>query len=572
MTTRVKPVVKRSGRPDWGGGDRRTLLVNLGFTAAIVLSLLILVGYGAWNWYESHYGAAATVNGVTVTNDELVARAKIETFRIDYTESRIRTLQLEGKLDDTSASQQLAYLEQRRQSIAPIAQERLIDIELQKQLAAENGVTVSDAEIQARFTEEQTIQEDRHAWVIEVKPENDPATGAPGDAQKAAAKAKADAALADLKAGKSWDDVAKAVSTATSAPQAGDLGWITSDVNLDKPFLDAVFAAAKDVPTAVITGDDGIYRIGRVSEIEAAHVDPTYLTSLQDAKISEADYLKAVRADVVTKKLGDMVVADLSKPAPQRHVLQLYVSLDSSADTSAVKVRHILISPNHDPTAAQTLAETDPAWKTAEDEANAIYQEVLADPSKFDALAREKSDESAAKTTGGKLPYYDITATIDPAFGKAIFATGLKNGQILAPVRSAFGWHVIQFMHPYGDGDPAWMATWKQQAENGTDFAALARDNGEGAEAAKGGDIGWVAKGQLSKDQEDAIFATQVGGISAVVTTSSGYYLWKVVSEETRTPTADQIAIFTSNGFSDWYQAKKDAATITRASTTAAGG
>ena len=54
--------------------------------------------------------------------------------------------------------------------------------------------------------------------------------GAPTAAQTAAAKAKAEAAVKDLQGGKSWEDVAKTVSTDTAtAAQAGDLGFLTSD-------------------------------------------------------------------------------------------------------------------------------------------------------------------------------------------------------------------------------------------------------------------------------------------------------------------------------------------------------
>ena len=71
----------------------------------------------------------------------------------------------------------------------------------------------------------------------------DRATGEvePTPAAIAAAKAKADAALRDLQSGKTWDEVAKTVSTDTStAPQAGDLGWLNAeDSQADEAFLAA---------------------------------------------------------------------------------------------------------------------------------------------------------------------------------------------------------------------------------------------------------------------------------------------------------------------------------------------
>jgi parvulin-like peptidyl-prolyl isomerase len=567
MTLRAKPVVKGPGRSGWHSDDRRTFLTNLGFIVAIVASVLILIGYAGFSWYDDHFGAAATVDGTTVTKDQLRARLQVETFRINYTEARIRTLNTAGRLSDASMTSQIQFLEQRRQSLASIALERLIDIVIQAKLAVEEGVTVTDADVDAQLTVEKTLAEQRHSWVIEVTPANNPATGKPGDVEKAAARNKANAALAELKAGKAFEDVAKAVSTATSGAQGGDLGWLPKDSGYDEAFMTALYAAPVNADTAVIEGDDGTYRIGRVTEVAPAQADDTFQTQLDDANIKLADYRTVIKADLIRKDLDAKVVADLSKPSKQRHVLQILMTSGLTAAADTVKVRHILISPKHDPNAAQSLPQTDPAWKTAKDEATAIYNEVVADPTKFDELARTKSDEGSAKTTGGKLPFYDATSGVDPAFLAAIQAPGLKPGQILPPVQSSFGWHVIQFMRPIGAGDEEWMKGLKTQIDGGADFAQIARDQGEGDESGEGGDIGWIAVGQLGEDKEKAIFAAPVGGTSDVVSVASeGVYLWKVVAEEVRPPTKEQLTTFKNGAFTNWYAAKKALVKITRAS------
>jgi parvulin-like peptidyl-prolyl isomerase len=565
MTLRAKPVVKGPGRSGWHSDDRRTFLTNAGFVIAIVASVLILVGYAGFKWYDDHFGAAATVDGTTITKDQLRSRIQVETFRINYTEARIRTLTTAGRLSDASQTSQIQFLEQRRQSVASIALERLIDIVIQAKLAGEEGVTVSDADIDAQLTLERTLAEQRHSWVIEVTPANNAETGKPGDVEKAAARDKANAALADLKAGKAWEDVAKAVSTATSAAQGGDLGWLPKDSGYDETFMTALFAANVNEDTAVIEGDDGTFRIGRITEIAAAQPDDTFETQLDDASIKLADYRTVIKADLIRKDLDAKIVADLSKPSKQRHVLQIFMSSGLTAAADTVKVRHILISPKHDAQGASTLPADDPAWKTAEDEANEIYNEVVADPTKFDELARTKSDESSAKTTGGKLSFYDATSGLDQAFADAITAPGLVPGQILKPVKSSFGWHVIQFMRPIGAGDEAWLKGLKTQLEGGADFAQVARDQGEGDEAAQGGDLGWIAVGQLEEAKEKAIFATPVDGLSDVLSVANeGVYLWKVVAEETREPSKEQLAIFKNSAFTNWYAAKKLLVKITR--------
>ncbi|HSO30115.1 MAG TPA: peptidylprolyl isomerase [Candidatus Sulfomarinibacteraceae bacterium] len=564
MTLRARPVTRGSGRSGWNSGDRRTFLLNLGFAIAIALSALILIGYVAWSWYDDHFGAAATVDGTVITNDQLRTRFAIESFRIDYTESRVRTLQAAGRISDATATSQIEFLEQRRSSLPALSIERLIDVALQSKLAAEAGLTVTEAEIDAGFREEATTEEARHAWVIEVQPEDDTGTGEPGDAEKAAAKAKAEKALADLKAGKSWDEIAKTVSTAASAAQNGDLGWMPKESGYDEAFMTAVFAAAQGEPTVVVEGADGIYRIGRVTEIAPESVDASFEARIIDEEIKLEDYREAVRGDLIRTKLSDKVVADMSKPSLQRQVAQIFIA-EGTPMPDGVKVRHILVSPKDDPSGAGTLPDTDPAWAAAEAEAKAVYDELVKDPSRFDQRARALSDEGSAVTTGGKLPFFDPTSSIDPAFAEAIFKDGLEPGDLIPPFKSSFGWHVAQFMRPYGDGDQAWMETLRQQAVDGADFAQLARDQGEGEEAEHGGDIGWVAVGQLSEALQVPIFLARIGDMTEVVNVQGeGVYLFKVLAEEERAATAEQIAAFEESGFENWYAAKKAAADITR--------
>lgn len=569
MTLRAKPVVRGPGRSGWNSGDRRTFLLNLGFVVAIATSVLLFVGYAAWTWYDDHFGSAASVDGTTITKDQLRTRYAVESFRIDYTASRIRTLQAAGRISEATAASQVQFLEQRRSSLPALTLERLIDVALQARLAAEAGITVSEADIDAQFTNEATTDEERHAWVIEVEPEKDPETGQPGDAETAAAKARAQKALADLRSGKSWEDVAKTASTSASAAQNGDLGWLPLQSGYDEPFMTAIFAAAQGQPTDVIQGDDGVFRVGRVTEIAAASVDATFTSRIEDAEIKMAAYREAVRGDLIRQKLSDKIVADLSASSLQRHVLQVFLA-PGTPTPDGVKVRHILFSPKDDPSGAGALAETDPAWAAAEAEAKVSYEELKKDPTKFDQMARARSDEGSATTTGGKLPYFDPTSAIDTKFAEAIFKDGLKPGDLIAPFRSSFGWHVVQFMRPYGQGEKVWLEAVRQEAVDGADFAELARDQGEGAEAAEGGDIGWVAVGQLGDLKEAPIFETSIGGISDVVQIpEEGVYLFKVLAEEQREPTKEQIAIFRDSGFSNWYSAKKAAADITRSGSAA---
>ncbi len=474
-----------------------------------------------------------------------------------------------GQLTEAQGQEQIDSLNSTRQQLAGIALERVIDSKLQARLATEEGVTTTPADVDARLLEEATTPEQRHGWVIELAPEVDPGASEPSTAQTAAARTAAEAALEQIQDGKAWEDVAKTVSTdpVTSA-QGGDLGWLQAeDTQIDEPFLTALFEAEANAPTEVIAGADGIYRIGRVTEISEETVDDAYQAKLTNDGIDLTKYRAVVLADVIHTKLEDKIVADVTGPGPQRQVEEIFIAQAAEGlGADAVKTRHILYSPGDDPSTASTIEADDPAWAAAEEEAQDAYDRLLADPDLFDSIARAESDEGSAQGSagsGGKLPYFDSASGIDEAFKAAILAPGLKAGDIIKPIKSSFGWHVIQVMYLPPDIDR--MNLLKTEADGGASFADLARDNSEAATAGVGGDLGWVAKGQLAASLIDAIFAARIGETTPVVTVEGdGLHLYKVLAEEVRTPEGRQLEQLRSTAFSDWYNAKKDAVVIDR--------
>ena len=168
--------------------------------------------------------------------------------------------------------------------------------------------------------------------------------------------------------------------------------------------------------------------------------------------------------------------------------------------------------------ASSPLPTDDPAWQKAHDEAQAAYERLKANPAMFDSMARTESDETGAlgaSGTGGKLPGYiaaDDTNYV-PEFVEAVTKPGLQDGQVLEPFRTDFGWHVVQIL--YHPPDLAEMEKLKQEADSGADFAQLAREYSEDqTTAGSGGDLGWIAKGQLDQRFIDSIFTAPIGTIT----------------------------------------------------------
>jgi parvulin-like peptidyl-prolyl isomerase len=576
MTFRARPVVKRIQRPSWDTRDRRNFYLNLGFGLAVLAAIVILGVAVALFYYNDHLAPVGSVDGQSITKDELRERAELESWRLEIAQRRISTQAAAGRLTQAEAEAQTQQIDQQLQQLLPFALERIIDNRIQARLATEEGVSVTDADIDARLLEEATQPEARHSWQIEVEPAVDSGATGPTAEQVAAARTTIEAALAEIRDGKSWDDVARTVSTDTAtAPQAGDLGWLTKDdQQTDEAFLTALFAVAANTPTDIVEGTDGIFRIGRVTDISAESVDEVYTETLVNDGLDLAKYRAVVRGDVIRTKLEDKLVADAAKPAPQRDTSQIYLSQETaSLPETAVKVRHILFSPKDDPSAASNgdIPEDDPAWGQAKLDADAAYARLKDDVDGFDALAREVSDEESAlgpDGTGGVLDaYVSEDGSYVPTFSGPILDAKPTDGQLLAPIKTEFGYHVVQVISHAPD-----LAQLKTRIDSGTDFATLARELSEGPEANQGGEMGWIARGQLEKPLIDAIFAAPIGKTSEVVTVEDdGQYLFYVKAEEERTAEGRQLDEIRIRLFGDWYQPKKDAVTITRDETITGG-
>ena len=577
MTFRARPIVRRLQRPSWDTRDRRNFYLNLAFGLAVLAALLILGIAVALNYYNEHLASVGSVNGQSITRDELRDRATIESWRLEIAKRRIRSQAVAGQLTPAQAEAQTQVIDQEVQGVPATALEKIIDNRIQAGLATEEGISVTDADIDAKLAEEATTPESRHAWQIEVEPAGDSGAAGPTAEQKAAARATIDKALADIEGGKAWEDVARTVSTdAATAPQAGDLGWLTkTDTQTEESFLAALFAAQANAPTDVVEGDDGIFRIGRVTEIVPEAVDAVYQETLVNDGIDLARYRAVVRGDVIRAKLEDKLVADASKPQPQRDTAEIYLSQGTiELPDDAVKVRHILYSPKDDPAAASNgdIPDEDPSWGQAKLDADAAYARLKADITQFDAVAREDSDEESARGPDGSGGVLDAYVSADSSyvesFSKPILDAKPTDGQLLPPIKTEFGYHIVQVLSHAPD-----LAAIKAKIDSGeSDFAGVARDISEAPDAPRGGDLGWIAKGQLEKAKSDAIFAAPVGKTSAVVTVEDdGQYLFLVKNEEERAPEGRQLDEIRSRLFSDWYQPKKDAVTITRDESIAAG-
>ncbi len=114
------------------------------------------------------------------------------------------------------------------------------------------------------------------------------------------------------------------------------------------------------------------------------------------------------------------------------YVIKLTDRRTSNANTlvQQTHVRHILIKLN------EVVSENDAKHKMDS------IKERLEHGAKFEEMARQYSEDGSA-SNGGDLGWVNPGDTV-PAFEKAMKSLGL--GEISEPVRTPFGWHIIQVL------------------------------------------------------------------------------------------------------------------------------
>ena len=141
--------------------------------------------------------------------------------------------------------------------------------------------------------------------------------------------------------------------------------------------------------------------------------------------------LPSLFAEVVTGlKVGE--IASPLRSGAGFHILKL---IDKRGNTvkflDQTLARHILVQPSEIRTENQ-----------AEELINTIY-ERLTRGEDFKQLARQYSEDPGTKMDGGELGWSN-PGDYDPAFEQTLNAT--KIGELSKPVKSSFGWHVIEVM------------------------------------------------------------------------------------------------------------------------------
>ena len=167
---------------------------------------------------------------------------------------------------------------------------------------------------------------------------------------------------------------------------------------------------------------------------------------VREMRFPVAPYLAGIKIDdAAIRKYYDENLAQFDRPerikaeyvvfaeATEEEIQAAYAAGDFVSEER--RIRHILI---------EVAADADEATlASARQKTEEIVTALRKDPKRFPELAREKSQDLSSKDDGGDLGYI-MRGTMEPEFEEAVFA--LKQNEISAPVRTSYGFHIIQVM------------------------------------------------------------------------------------------------------------------------------
>jgi len=229
---------------------------------------------------------------------------------------------------------------------------------------------------------------------------------------------------------------------------------VTQPAAADNDESSGVFARQGDV---VLTEDEVDAAINRIPpDIRLPYIrngermDQLVASLLQvkliaaDAQASDFDKQEVIQTRMQQageKELADAWIEHVVETAPAAdydalaHEFYL-ANPEKFQSKESVDVSHILISnENRGDEAALELA-------------NRLVAELRKDPSRFDAMVEEYSDDPSKKTNGGRFPNTTRGEMVKPFEEKAFSME--KEGAISDPVKTAYGYHIIRLnaKHP----------------------------------------------------------------------------------------------------------------------------
>lgn len=175
------------------------------------------------------------------------------------------------------------------------------------------------------------------------------------------------------------------------------------------------------------------------------------LAAMAKAGDNPASVREKIGRQVVANALMETALADSLKISPATIDSFYKANQDKFSGAGQVRGRHILLL-------VKSPADSAKVHKEILD----ISAKLAKDDKQFSTIAKEKSEDPGSKEKGGDLGWFDPKDMV-PEFAAAV--RSLEPGKISAPVRTQYGWHIIQ-IQDRKSGKPPALDSVKPQIEN----------------------------------------------------------------------------------------------------------
>ena len=536
------------------------------FYGLIVVVVVVIVGGLAYGFYESNLKPAATVDGTDISRSDLSDRQKLEDFRAARFEAEARVALTAGLIDATLADTRFGVA-------ASLASDKsvsgvdgndaseLAGLVFREQLAADEGVELTEEELEAAIAADGTAPASRWADVLIVlTPEQAEGFGSSeegiADAQERAA-----AAAAEMGPDADLDALAE-----TYSPAQVQSFYVWEGSTSAPEFEAAVLAASEgDVldPIGQPTGEQLVAYIGT----GAPEMPDEGFVEAVNSEVGEDVHRRNVELEALSEKLEEHITEQaLAAEYEQALLGEIQVARNPfTADDDAGEARasHIIYTPETpldeegNPTAAADLPADDPAWDEAEALAQAAFAELSAieDPDeRAEAFAERAIAESDGPSApeGGDLGWFPEEGVMVPEFTEAIWGNiDAQANDVLGPVQTEFGWHVIMFHEFRSSLNARTREVERALAEEGADFEVIAAEYTEDPD---GPVTEWWVVENLDGALIEQLQTMDVGDVAPATDEGDGYYFYQLQEMDTRPLDEADATLVEANAFADWFE------------------
>lgn len=376
---------------------KRQKQIRYGIGIAAVAVIAVLLGFGIYDYVVKPRAVLATVEGTRIRREDYWRYRSMDLYNQVVTYQQYSTY-----VTDSSQQQQYLALAQQAQeelqdvwgstSIDDATLQQMIENQIYLNSLDELGITITDDEVRT-WADNQFAPSDAPL----ISPTPSP-TFIPERAAWATATAEALIPTpTPTQSAASPMAASPEVGSPSAAPAQASPIAATPEASPSAASPEASPAASTPIPTITPNPEEAL-------QTAEAGFDSYRDAVFGEVHMSEGDYLRLwAKPQVAKQKVRDLLTKDIGQTADQVHA------------------EHILVA--------------------TEELANQIYADVTTGGQNFEQVAKEKSTDTSTAPNGGDLGWFPHGVMVQP-FEDAAFSG--QPGQILAPIQTQYGWHIIK--------------------------------------------------------------------------------------------------------------------------------